>query len=176
MLTVPVLTLPASDTATAIVADWLIRTAAPLVLTEAGLDSAATRLERLAPITARSVAAPRRLHRYERRTRAAAAAAQRELRMVCSEAELRSGTPVVGVPEEVMNTAARISGDLVDLGSDAAAYANRAVLAAYAVVAHAGGDHAALATTHFLRESYCTMLTQLWRCDARAHVRSADIG
>ena len=149
------------------------------MLTEAGLDPAATRLERLAPITARHVAAPRRLQRHEGRAHAAAAAARRELRMVSSRAELGCGTPLpaatVGVPEGVMNAAARISGDLVDIGSDAAAHANFALLAAFASVARTGGDHAARGTAYVLRESYCTMLTQLWRCDARAHVRPADI-
>ncbi|OZD70507.1 hypothetical protein CH263_06175 [Rhodococcus sp. 06-1059B-a] len=167
---IPLLTVPASDVAAAILADWLVRSLVPIVLDGAGMAVDADGLCALAPITARRIGGRRRLRVHERRLDLVIAALEERLQRPSASppavaAAVVENIPIGSLPDEVLDAAAHIGGTIADLGSPAAALANRALYLGALVVDTGFGA----TTSEDLRirvvESYCSLLTYLWTTD-----------
>lgn len=172
MSTAPVLSVPASDQASALAADWLLRVAAPQVLDDAGLHGAARSLRRLPTVTARRIRSPRSLRRHENRARTAALSAEMALSGIQRTLGPELDVTPVRLPDEVVIAATSIAGDLAYCGSYVTAHANRAMLASLAILQRTNrteGRETVVAIT----DSYCALLVDLWRSDPRAHIKPA---
>ena len=165
----PAVAVPATPHATALLTDWLIRDLAPLVLTHAGLPDP-QRLYRLPPITAAHIARPGKLRRHVR-------ALEQVLAQV--EVHLRAGryrwpaAPLTvdsapAVPGEVLEVTGWLAGTVAELGSPAAALANRTVLTAAGVVAAGAGLAEAFDSWSTSAWSYCTVVSQVWQGEPQA--------
>ncbi|WP_054248151.1 hypothetical protein [Rhodococcus opacus] len=164
---IPLLTGPGTDAATATLTDWLIRSLAPTVLDGAGMVDAADELCALAPVTARRIARPRRLRSHERHLHQIIATIEDRLRQPppAAGAALFADPPVRPIPDEILDVAAHLGGTIADLGSPAAALANR-VLHLGAVVVESGRGATAAEHLHAqVTESYRSLLTYLWHTD-----------
>ncbi|BAH55779.1 MULTISPECIES: hypothetical protein [Rhodococcus] len=164
---IPLLTVPATHAATATLADWLIRSLAPTVLDGAGMVEDADDLCALAPITVRHLARPRRLRSHERQLHQITATMEERLQRQPPHppAAVFADPAVRPIPDEILDIAAHIGGTIADVGSPAAALANRA-LHLGAVVVDAGLG--ATAPEHLrtqVTESYRSLLTYLWHTD-----------
>ncbi|WP_162603417.1 hypothetical protein [Rhodococcus oxybenzonivorans] len=69
-----------------------------------------------------------------------------------------------------MDAAARIGGDVAELGSVAAALANRVLFLAGAIIGSGQGAVPPATTCAAAIESYCSVLTSLWDADPQARV------
>lgn len=122
---------------------------------------------------------PRQLRRHDYLAAKAAATARRRLVAlhVGAGQPKNEGAPppLLYLPDEVVDAAARISGDLADLGVSAAADANVAILNAFPIIGYKHGIAPATAAAHRLTESYCALLIDLWCSEPRAQVRSVGV-
>ncbi|MDX5961881.1 hypothetical protein SIM91_00690 [Rhodococcus opacus] len=176
---VPVITVPATNEATAALTDWLIRELVPTVLEGVSLDQSAGGLRDLPAITAHHIVRPRKLRVHVRYLRRVVDTAERHLRRNGDGAVQYSMTgngvdrvrPVQDVlPDQVMDAAARVGGDVAELGSMAAALANRVLLLAGAIVGSGGGMMSPDSIYSAATESYCSVLASLWHTDPNARV------
>lgn len=164
----PVVTVPATDRATAALADWVIRDLTALMLEHAGLPDP-QRLRRLPAVTAAHIGKPSKLRRHVR-------ALEQVLGQV--NRHLHASTPPCGygaqsvpaVPDEVFDVAADVAGTVADYGSPAAALANRAVLISAAVIGGGWGMVSATENWSATAQSYCAFITQLWCDEPQAQV------
>lgn len=171
---IPLLTIPGTDAATATLTDWLIRSLAPTVLDGVGMVAGADELCALAPVTARRLARPRRLRSHEQRLHQIIATIderlQRQPPLVAARAALFADPSVRPIPDDILDVAAHLGGTIADLGSPAAALANR-VLHLGAVVVESGCGATAAEHLHAqVTESYRSLLTYLWHTDPAAQI------
>ena len=128
--TMPVVIVPATDTAAALLTDWLIRDVLPTALDGGVANHAGARLRTLPPVSRRHIRHPRKLRVHTRRVSEVIAAIENHLQtgadFVDAERTFMRSTTVL--PDPVLNAAASISGAVMDIGSSAAALANRALL------------------------------------------------
>ncbi|MBX4170904.1 hypothetical protein HBA53_24120 (plasmid) [Rhodococcus pyridinivorans] len=166
----PVVTVPATDRATAALADWLIRDLTAVTLEHAGLPDP-QRLRRLPPITAAHIGKPGKLRRHVRALEHVLGQVDRHLRAGAHLREHGLGTESVpAAPPELFDVAADLAGTVVERGSPAAALANRAVLLAAGVIGRGLGVVDASATWSATAGSYCAIIAQLWRDEPQAQV------
>jgi hypothetical protein len=163
---IPLLTVPATVEAAATLSDWLVRSLVPTVLDGAGMIATADSLCALAPITALRIARPRRLRGHERQLHQVIATIEERLQLqppsLAAIAAVFGDPPVRPIPAEILDAAAHIGGAIADIGSSAAALANRALhLGAVVVDAGLGTTTAEHLRTQ-VTESYCSLLTYLW--------------
>ncbi|KHJ71823.1 MULTISPECIES: hypothetical protein [Rhodococcus] len=166
----PVVTVPATDRATAALADWLIRDLTAVMLEQAGLPDP-QRLRRLPTITAAHIGTPGKLRRHARALEQTLAQVERHLRAGAHLGEHGLGTASVpAVPGELLDVAADLAGTVAERGSPAAALANRAVLLAAGVIGRGLGRVDASQAWSATAGSYCATITQLWRDEPQAQV------
>lgn len=178
----PVITIPATDAATAALADWLIRDLSPLVLTGAGLQKTAGRVRGLPPVTEDCIGNPRKLRTHERRLRTALRSAEARLchcTSYLSHSSLiarrhRDPVGVLSLPKELVDAVTRISRYIADLGSPAGALADCTVLISIAIVNSGAGTTSADVLRSMAGESYCAVLTALWSSEPLAQVELRD--
>lgn len=175
---IPLLTVPATAEAAATLSEWLIRSLLPTVLDGAGLVEDADSLCALAPITARRVTRPRTLRDHERQLDRIIVAIEERLQgrppMPAATAAVCADPDVRPIPDEILDVAAHIGGAIADYGSSVTALAHRALrLGAVVVDAGLGPTTAERLRTQVI-ESYCSLLTYLWRTDpdTQFHVRT----
>ncbi|KZF11149.1 hypothetical protein A2J03_19735 [Rhodococcus sp. EPR-157] len=171
---IPLLTVPATVEAAATLSDWLVRSLVPTVLDGAGMIETANSLCALAPITARRVARPRRLRGHERQLHQIIATIEERLQrrppLPTAAAAVYAYPQVRPIPDEILDAAAHIGGTIADIGSSAAALANR-TLHLGAVVVDAGlGTTTAEHLRTQVTESYCSLLTYLWHTDPNTQI------
>ncbi len=166
--TSPALTVPVTVQSTAVLTDWLVRTLVPTALEAAGLGAPANQVRALPAVTARHLKRPRRLRRHELRLRAAIdlAEAQLWLRGPGRALEPGRGLPVA---DEIYNMSAATSEVVADMGSPAAALANRLLLLSIAL---AGADPSIEIDdlSERTRDAYCSLLDRLWRIEPEVEV------
>lgn len=172
---VPLLTVPATVEAAATLSEWLVRSLLPTVLDGAGMVEDADSLCALAPITARRLARPRRLREHERQLNRIIAAIEEQLQgrgpWPAATAAVSADPHLRPIPDEILDVAAHIGGTIADIGSSAAALAHRALhLGAVVVDAGLGATTAEHLRTQ-VAESYCSLLTYLWRTDPNTRIQ-----
>ncbi|MEE2035435.1 hypothetical protein [Rhodococcus chondri] len=166
----PVVTVPATDRATAALADWLIRDLTAVMLEQAGLPDP-QRLRRLPTITAAHIGKPGKLRRHVRALEQGLEQADRHLRAGAHRGGHSLGSESVpAVPAELFDVAAELAGTVAERGSPAAALANRAVLLAAGVIGRGLGRVEASVTWSTTAGSYCALLAQLWQDEPEAQV------
>lgn len=176
---IPLLTVPATVEAAAILSEWLVRSLLPSVLDGAGMVEDADSLCALAPITARRLARPRRLHKHERQLDRIIATIEERLQsqppVPVVTAAVHADPHVRPIPTEILDVAAHIGGAIADIGSSAAALANRALhLGAVVVDAGLGATTAEHLRTQ-VTESYCSLLTYLWHTDPNTEIQWREL-
>ncbi|MEE2061727.1 hypothetical protein [Rhodococcus artemisiae] len=164
----PSVTVPATDRATAALADWLIRDLTALLLEQAGLPDP-QRLRRLPTITAAHIGKPSKLRRHVRALEQVLGQVDRHLHASTSPPGLGAQS-VPAVPNEIFDVAADVAGTVADYGSPAAALANRTVLIAAAVISDGWGMIEASESWSNTAQSYCAFITRLWRDEPQAQV------
>ncbi len=179
---VSVVTVPATDEMTAALVDWLIRELVPLILAGAGLGRSAATLRDIPVVTARRIRSPSRLRCHARALRKAIGTA--EERLACDYVGViehpRNGNAGVDVqlarvlPDQVMDAAARLSSDLVEIGSDTASLANRALFVAGAIIGTGRGNLSAPDAYDMVHDSYCRVLASLWSVNRDVQVQSRN--
>ncbi len=164
---IPPLTVSGTDAATATLTDWLIRSLTPTVLDGAGMVDAADNLCALAPVTFRRLTRPRRLRSHERHLHQIIVSIEDLLRRPAAAGAARFGDPSVRpIPDEILDVAAHLGGTIADLGTPAAALANR-VLHLGAIVVESGRGATVAEHLHAqITESYRSLLTYLWDSDS----------
>ncbi|WP_336882804.1 hypothetical protein [Rhodococcus globerulus] len=167
--TMPVVRVPATDTAAALLADWLIRDVLPTALDGGAANHASDLLRTLPPISHRHIRRPRKLRIHARRLGETIAAIEDQLRTgaVSVDAERAFTRSATILPDPVLNAGASIAGAVMDIGSSAAALANRALLLVPATIESA---EAALSTQTRVTDSYFALLTRLWHSDFQASI------
>lgn len=167
--TTPLVVVPATDSAAALLTDWLIREVLPAALDGGAASHTSGWLRALPPVLPRHVRSPRKLRVHARRVGETLAAIEHQLRVgvASGEAELARDRPSTSLPDPVLNAAASIGGTMMDIGSSAAALANRALLLAPATIESAEG---AVSTHTRVTESYNALLTRLWHSDLHASI------
>ncbi|AUM19272.1 hypothetical protein QM787_24940 [Rhodococcus ruber] len=167
----PAVAVPATPHATALLTEWLIRELTPLVLTHAGLPDP-QRLYRLPPITGAHITRPGKLRRHVRALEQVLAQIEVHLR---TGLRRRPPTPLTtdsapAVPGEVLEVTGLLAGAVAELGSPAAALANRTVLTAAGVIAAGAGTAEAFDSWSTTAWSYCTVVSQVWQDEPRARM------
>lgn len=167
--TMPVVSVPATDTAAALLADWLIRDALPTALDGGAAHHASGWLRTLPPISHRHIRHPRKLRVHARRVSETIAAIEHQLRTeaIFVDSAHAFSRPITALPDPVLNAAASIGGTMMDIGSSAAALANRALLLVPVTIESA---EAAISTQTRVTDSYCALLTRLWHSDFHASI------
>ena len=167
--TMPVVIVPATDAAAAALADWLIRDVLPAALDGGVANHAGARLRALPPVSRRHIRHPRKLRVHTRRVSEAIAAIENHLQAVAGsvDAERIFTRSATVLPDPVLNASASISGAVIDIGSSAAALANRALLLVPATIE---SSEAALSTRSRVTESYYALLARLWHKDFDASI------
>ncbi|MCJ0905167.1 hypothetical protein [Rhodococcus sp. ARC_M6] len=167
--TMPVVRVPATDTAAALLLDWLIRDVLPAALDGGAANHASVRLRTLPPISHRHIRSPRKLRVHARRVGDTIAAIEDQIRIraVSVDAERALARPTIVLPDPVLNAAASIGGAMMDIGSSSAALAYRALLLVPATIE---SEEAAFSTQVRVIDSYCALLTRLWHSDFQASI------
>ncbi|MCQ4150457.1 MULTISPECIES: hypothetical protein [Rhodococcus erythropolis group] len=167
--TMPVVIVPATDAAAALLTDWLIRDVLPTALDGGVANHAADRLRTLPPVSRRHVRHPRKLRVHARRVGEAIATIENHLHTAAVSVDAERAFPpsITVLPDPVLNAAASISGAVMDIGSSAAALANRALLLAPTTIE---SPEAALTTQSRVTESYYALLARLWHSDFHASI------
>ncbi len=168
----PVVTVPATAHATAMLTDWVIRELTPLVLVHAGLPDP-QRLLRLPQVTATHICRPRKLRRHVRALEQILGQVHRHLTAGIQHRPPRrvTVTTAPAVPSEVLDAVGHLAAAVAELGSPAAVLANRTVLTAAGAISAGTGVVEPSETWSASAQAYCLLVARIWQDEPAAELR-----
>ncbi|WAL49875.1 hypothetical protein [Rhodococcus pyridinivorans] len=168
----PVVTVPATAHATAVLTDWVIRELTPLVLGHAGLPDP-QRLLRLPQVTATHIYRPWKLRRHVRAFEQILGQVQRHLAAGRQHRPPRrlTVTTAPAVPNEVLDAVGHLAGAVAELGSPVAVLANRTVLTAAGAITAGTGIVEPSETWSTTAQAYCLLVARIWQDEPAAQLR-----